>query len=270
MIKARHSSKLASRRRSTALSSLRGTREGQPAGKEALAGLLDFLASPSGTSSSGSLTPTTIAEAQPTAQPQTLPAVHNTAQISLVGSATNSAEPKKEKKKKKEKKAKTNESDKKSEAPKKEKGSRSPGSAAKKGSKSPSEAKRTQPDRLAMAALLEREKLEWEKEVRTPTHKATGSADMATVKMMKKERRLSFTLRRRSSANLSAMVEQAGCTPQDAFFVEGGGSQAEHRVYNTARAKTLRMSKREARMTWSPEIAAEMITQNNGSPVRFA
>jgi hypothetical protein len=203
MIKARHSSELTSRRRSTALSSLRGTREGQPAGKEALAGLLDFLAS-----SSGSLTPTTVAEPQPTAELKALPAVHNTAP--LLGSAPKSAEPKKEKKKKKkEKKAKANESE---GTPKKEKGS--PGSAAKKrSSKSPSEAERRLPDRLAMAALLEKEKLEWEKELRTPTgpHKAsTGPADMATVRIQKKERRLSFTLRRRSSANLSALVEQAG------------------------------------------------------------
>lgn len=186
----------------------------------------------------------------------------------------NSAEPKKEKKKKKKDKkakAKANENDKKSEGTPKKEGSRSPGSEAKKGSsKSPNEAERRLPDQLAMAALLEKEKLEWENELRTPTHKATGSADMATVRMQTKERRLSFTLRRRSSANLSALVEHAGCTPQDAFFIEGGSSQAEQRVHNTARAKTLRISKREARMTWSPEKAAEMITQNNGSPVCFA
>ena len=213
MIKSRHSSELTSRRRSTALSSLRGTREGQPAGKEALAGLLDFLASPSGTLSSGSLTPTTVAEPQPAVEPQTPPAVHIPAQIPLVGSAINSEEPKKEKKKKKkDKKAKVNENDKKSEGtPKKEEGSRSPGSEAKKGSsKSPHEAERRLPDQLAMAALLEKEKLEWENELRTPTHKATGSADMATVRMQTKERRLSFTLRRRSSAN---QYEHAGTAP---------------------------------------------------------
>jgi hypothetical protein len=267
MFKRSSSSDYYSRRKSTALSSLSGsTKEGQVAGKEALAGLLDFLASPS-PPASGSFTPTI--ELSP----------HGTPTTGCAPSSPSSLhKSQKEKTTKKEKKTKEkNESEgsakrDKSETSKREKGMRSSDAAAKKASAMDTASPQRLPDQLLMTAMLEKEKAAWERELRGETSSTSGSKSADMERGKKKERRLSFTLRRRSSS-LQAIVEPAAppwpvgnlyhstpvpirldpklclvaCTvaPQDAFFIEGCGQPAplasESRVYKSSKSKTLRV-----------------------------